>query len=292
MDERRVDEVASRLCAAGCVFAEDEAALLLDAATVAAGAEMERARLDEAALERMVAERVAGRPLEAILGWAEFAGLRVLVDDGVFVPRRRTEVLARAAARGLRDGGVVVDLCCGTGAVGAALAESARRDGLAVTLVASDLDPAAVANARRNLESLGATVVEGDLFGALPAELRGGIDVLAVNAPYVPTAGISTMPPEARDHERLLALDGGSDGLDVHRRVAAGVAEWLAPGGLVAIETSESQAEGTAALLAAAGLEVSVVHDDDLDGTAVLGRRAGSVAPATAGPTPRGTGPR
>lgn len=277
VDARRADEVTSRLRAAGCVFAEDEAALLIEAATIAAGEEMERPHLDETALERMVAERVAGRPLEAILGWAEFAGLRVLVDDGVFVPRRRTEVLARAAARALRDGAVVVDLCCGTGAVGVALADSARRTGLTVTLVASDLEPAAVENARRNLEPLGATVVVGDLFAALPPAMRGRIDVLAVNAPYVPTAGIATMPPEARDHEPLLALDGGSDGLDVHRRVAAGVAEWLAPGGLVAIETSESQAAGTAALLEAAGLEVAVLHDDDLDGTAVTGRARGSV---------------
>ncbi|AXH35196.1 putative protein N(5)-glutamine methyltransferase [Humibacter sp. BT305] len=280
MDARRAHEVTVRLRAAGCVFAEDEAALLLEAATVAAGEEMERARLDEETLERMVAERVAGRPLEAILGWAEFAGLHVLVDDGVFVPRRRTEVLARAAVLGLREGAVVVDLCCGTGAVGAALADSARRAGLAVTLVASDLDPAAVANARRNLEPLGATVVAGDLFAALPEQLRGRIDVLAVNAPYVPTAGIATMPPEARDHEPLLALDGGFDGLDVHRRVTAGLAEWLAPGGLVAIETSESQAAGTAALLESVGLDVSVLHDDDLDGTAVLGR----VRPAPASP--------
>lgn len=261
MDARRVDDVTARLRAAGCVFAEEEAALLLEAKPG-----------DEGALERMIADRVAGRPLEAVLGWADFAGLRVLVDDGVFVPRRRTEVLARVAAIGLREGAVVVDLCCGTGAVALALRTAARRAGLAVTVLASDLDPTAVANARRNLEPPVGSVFEGDLFAALPEELRGRIDVLAVNAPYVPSAGISTMPPEARDHEPRLALDGGSDGLDVHRRVAAEVAAWLAPGGLVAIETSEAQASGTAALLAAAGLAVEVVHDDDLDGTAVAGR--------------------
>jgi len=112
--------------------------------------------------------------------------------------------------------------------------------------------------ARRNLEPLGARVVAGDLFDALPRDLLSRVDVLAVNAPYVPTAEIAMMPPEARDHEARAALDGGDDGLDVHRRVAASAREWLAPGGHLLIETSRQQAPTTAALVTAGGLEARI----------------------------------
>ncbi|HET6672511.1 MAG TPA: putative protein N(5)-glutamine methyltransferase [Agromyces sp.] len=267
--------LVARLRAAGCVFAEEEAELLAEAA----GAGTDAA----ARLEHLVARRVAGEPLEQVLGWAEFAGRRILLEPGVFVPRRRTEVLAaegavlaRAAARS-RELPVVVDLCCGAGAIGVAIMDAAGP----VDLVAVDVDPAAVRAARRNLEPMGALVVEGDLFDPLPERLRGCVDVLAVNAPYVPTAEIAMMPPEARDHEALVALDGGAGGLDVHRRVAASAFEWLADDGSVLIETSRRQAPTTLALLDAAGLrEVRIVHDDEVDGTVVVGRKAAAVAPA------------
>lgn len=258
--------LVSRLRAAGCVFAEDEAALLLGAVD---------GRPDAAAeLEGLVARRVAGEPLEQLLGWAEFAGRRILLEPGVFVPRRRTELLATEAARLARSAAVnghlpvVVDLCCGAGAIGAAIADAAGP----IDLVAADLDPAAVRAARRNLEPLGGRVAEGDLFDALPDDLRGRIDVLAVNAPYVPTGEIAMMPPEARDHEASMALDGGLDGLDVHRRVAASARGWLAPGGRLLIETSERQAPTTVALMEAGGLEARIVSDDEIGGTVVIGR--------------------
>jgi len=252
------DAVVARLRAAGSVFAEDEAALLLAEAS------------SPEALEDLVERRVGGEPLETILGWAGFCGLRVLTAPRVFVPRRRTELLARRAAALLPEGGVAVDLCCGTGAVGMVIAALAAPG----VLHAADLDPAAVACARRNLEPLGGVVSEGDLFAALPDELRGRIDVLAVNAPYVPTDAIATMPPEARDHEARMALDGGSDGLDLHRRIATAAPEWLAPGGAVLIETGRTQAAWTAVLLSSAGLDVEVASDDDVDGTVAIGRRA------------------
>ncbi|MFD1721488.1 putative protein N(5)-glutamine methyltransferase [Amnibacterium endophyticum] len=243
--------VVERLRAAGVVFAEDEAALLEEA-----GGD----------LEALVARRVAGDPLAPLLGWAAFDGLKVPVDPHVFVPRRRTELLARAAAERARQGAVVVDLCCGTGAVGLAVAR--RVPG--VELHAADLDPAAVANARRTLAGVGAAH-EGDLLDALPAALRGRVDVLAVNAPYVPTDRIADMPREARDFEPAMALDGGADGLDLHRRVAAAAPAWLAPGGAVLIETGRTQAAWTALLLEGAGLDVAVVADDEVDGTVAIG---------------------
>lgn len=247
------DELVATLRAAGCVFAEDEARLLLESAA------------DDAELARMVADRVAGLPLEQIIGYAEFCGLRIAVAPGVFVPRQRTTALVRQAALGLRAGDVVVDLCCGAGAIGAALLASTP--GLEV--YAADVDPAAVAVARRNLPP--DRVFEGDLYDALPDALLGRVTAVVANAPYVPTHAIATMPPEARDHEHRVALDGGPDGLDVHRGVAAGVTPWLAPHGRLLIESSRGQAVGTAALMREAGLATDVWTDDEVDGTVVTG---------------------
>ena len=247
-------DIVERLRVAGCVFAEDEAALLEASAT------------SPDHLEAMVLSRIDGLPLEQILGFAEFAGLRVLVDSGVFVPRRRTEILVREAGRAARPGSLVLDLCCGTGAVGAAIAS--RVPG--IELLAAELEPAAVANARRNIEPAGGRVFAGDLFDALPVELRGRIDVIAVNAPYVPTGSIAMMPPEARLHEPGIALDGGADGLDIHRRVAAGASSWLAPAGTLVIETSRRQAAASAALFEAQGFRARIAHWDDVEGTCVV----------------------
>ena len=247
--------IVARLRAAGCVFAEEEAALLVDAASSA----------EE--LERMVTDRAAGTPLEVLVGWAEFCGLRIVVAPGVFVPRRRTELMARRAVALAGPGSVALDLCCGTGAVGAAVRAGVPE----ADVYAAEIDPAAVACARRNLPP--DRVFEGDLYDALPAALLGRVDVLACNAPYVPTDAIPLMPPEARDHEHRVALDGGGDGLDVQRRVVAGAPTWLAPGGHLLIESGRAQAPVTADLMRDAGLTTEVVHDAEVGGTVVIGRR-------------------
>jgi release factor glutamine methyltransferase len=243
--------LVARLRTAGCVFAEDEAALLLAA---------------DGDLEALVERRVAGEPLEQVLGWAEFCGLHVVVEPGVFVPRQRTRLLVREGVALAGPGSVVLDLCCGTGAVGAAIAAAVP----GVELHAADVDPAAVRCARRNVPG---PVYAGDLYDALPGALRGRVDLLVANAPYVPTGAIALMPPEARDHEARAALDGGADGLDVQRRVAAGAPSWLAPGGWLLIETSGAQAPATTAAMAGAGLVARVVEDEELAGTVVVGRR-------------------
>lgn len=250
-----MQEVVLRLRAAGCVFAEGEAALLVEAADTPE-------RLDE-----LVRRRVSGEPLEQVLGWAAFCGLRVLLEPGVFVPRRRTELLVREAlaACRVRTAPVVVDLCCGSGAVAAAL--RAALPGAQV--YAADVDPVAVACARLNLPP--DRVLEGDLYDALPRGLRGAVDVLAVNAPYVPTGAIGTLPPEARDHEPRVALDGGADGLDVARRVAAGAPEWLVAGGALVVETSAEQAPVLASTFGDCGLTPEVARCDDLEATVVVG---------------------
>ena len=295
--------IVFRLRAAGCVFAEDEARLLLSEAS------------STLELTEWLDRRVAGEPLEYILGWAEFCGLRIAVDPGVFVPRRRTGLLVSEAVTLLQEGlttlgltavgpttealtapagtpvtpptprmpptpcmpltprptltpaGIVVDLCCGSGAVGVAIAS--RVPG--VQLHAADIDPVAVSCGRRNVTKVGGQIYQGDLYSALPSKIRGRVRLLAVNAPYVPTGALYTMPLEARNYEPRVSLDGGIDGLDLHRRVIAEAAEWLAPGGHLLIETSERQAAGTAAIMAAAGFAVRTVHSDELDGTVVIG---------------------
>jgi len=219
---------------------------------------LQTAAVDGDRLERMLARRVVGEPLEQVLGWAEFCGLRLAVAPGVFVPRRRTEFLVERAVLllGAHKRPVVVDLCCGTGAIGVAVAQR-----LDVELHAADLDPDAVACARQNV-TMGEVHV-GDLYDALPVGLRGRVDLLAVNAPYVPSDEIRLMPPEARLHEHHIALDGGADGLDVHRRVAAGAPVWLRPGGTLLIETSRAQAESTAAACVDAGLRPRILSRDE-----------------------------
>jgi release factor glutamine methyltransferase len=251
--------VVSRLRAAGCVYAEDEARLLLSTAATAAD------------LAVMVDRRVAGLPLEQVVGWAEFCGLPIAVDPGVFVPRRRTEFLADQAIAHLRPGALVVDLCCGSGAVGAALAAV---DG--VELHAVDLDPAAVACARRNLAACGGRVYEGDLYAPLPAWLHGRVDVLVANAPYVPTREVGLLPREARLYEPRVALDGGSDGLAVVRRVSAAAPRWLAPGGQLLIEISERQAPQAAETFIGDGLVARVASSEELSATVVIGTRPSS----------------
>jgi release factor glutamine methyltransferase len=256
--------IVARLRAAGCVFAEDEAGLLI--ATARSPEE----------LDEMVERRAAGLPLEQVLGWAEFCGLRIAVDPGIFVPRRRTEFLVEQALLLIppgtlaRPGAIVVDLCCGAGAIGAALAAAVEH----AEVHAVDLDPAAVRCARRNVPG---QVYEGDLYQPLPARLRGQVSIVAANVPYVPTSEIAFLPPEARAHEPRVALDGGPDGLDVLRRVAAGAPDWLAPGGHLLIETSERQASLAAAAFKASGLTPRVATSDDLSATVLIG----TLEPAT-----------
>jgi release factor glutamine methyltransferase len=275
--------IVTRLRAAGCVFAEDEAQLLISAAQTPAD------------LAAMVDRRAAGLPLEHVLGWAEFCGLRIAVDPGVFVPRRRTEFLVSQAAALTRQAGaparkaadqaghagpgevpasqarpvVIVDLCCGSGAVGIALAAALDP----VELHAADVDPDAVTCACRNVAAVGGQVYHGDLYEPLPAALRGRVGLLTANVPYIPTEQIGLLPAEARVHEPRVALDGGPDGLDVLRRVATAAPQWLAPGGHLLIETSEGQAAQAAEIFAGCGLVPRVASSGELSATVIIGTR-------------------
>jgi release factor glutamine methyltransferase len=249
--------IVEQLRQAGCVYAEEEADLLMAAA------------LSPEELADMVNRRVAGEPLEYVVGWAEFCGLRMKVEPGVFVPRRRSEFMVRLAVNRIGEGAVVVDLCCGSGAIGAAIVTAVT----GISLHAVDIDSAAVRCARLNVAGIGGAVYEGDLFAPLPSELLGRVDLIAVNAPYVPTEAIAMMPAEARLYEARATLDGGADGLDIQRRIAGDAGRWLAPGGCLLIETSAGQAERSAQLFAQERLVAQIVRDEEYDATVVAALR-------------------
>jgi release factor glutamine methyltransferase len=263
ISQRARADATVALRAAGCVFAEGEADVLISTVS------------DESALTDLVRRRAAGEPLEQVVGFADFCGVRVTLRPGVFVPRVRSELLVRRAAEAALavERPVVLDLCCGSGAL--AVAVAVRVPG--IELHAADVEPAAVACARDNLAALGGHVHEGDLFAALPAGLHGRIDVLLANVPYVRTGHLAFLPAEARLHEPWLALDGGPDGLDVFRAVVAGALPWLAPGGALLSEVTDAQTAAATQAVHAAGMNASVVHDDDLETTVVIGRRTATV---------------
>jgi release factor glutamine methyltransferase len=270
-----VAAVTSQLCAAGCVSAPAEARWLLEEALELAPGELARRRGEavpgaralqpstsaRARLAAMTARRAAGEPLQYVVGWAPFGRLRLAVGPGVFVPRPETEGLAELAAARLhaqREPRLAVDLCSGCGAIACFVADAVP----GARVLATELDPGALAWGRRNAERHGVELLAGDLDGPLPPELAGRVQVLTANVPYVPSDQIELLPRDVRDHESRLALDGGPDGLDVLRRVAALAPRWLASGGVLLSEIAEDQGSAATQALAAAGLgEVRLHHD-------------------------------
>lgn len=247
--------VVARLRAAGCVFAEDEARLIVDSAST------------QHDLEGLIVRRVAGEPLEYVLGGVQFCGLRIGLDPGVFIPRQRTEFLVREAAALTESAGVVLDLCCGSGAIGLALTSMIGE----CELHAADIEPAAVRCAQRNLQPIAGRVYESDLFQGVPTRLRGQVDVLVANIPYVPSDAIGGMPVEAREYEPVITHDGGPDGLDVLRRMLATAPCWLAPQGHLLVEIYRQQTNHARQAFADAGLAVRFARSRQYQATIAIG---------------------
>jgi release factor glutamine methyltransferase len=213
---------------------------------------------------RAVSRRARREPLQRILGWEEFRGVRVRLTDSVLVPRPETETLVEWALALLPAPGprrlLAIDVGTGSGCIACALV-SERAD---LDVVAVDVSPAAAAVARENVRALDLAgrvrVVAADLFAGL-RDIRA--DLIVSNPPYLPSALMPELPPEVRIHEPRLALDGGSDGLAVIRRIATAARPYLRPSGVLVVETAGGdQASAAAALLRGAGWDQVAVRGD------------------------------
>lgn len=236
--------VGSKLAEAGCVAPLEEADELIEAS-----------RGDDGLLDRLVARRVSGEPLAWVTGSVLFAGHRIRVHTGVYVPRWQSEPLAFRAIELLPDGGLAADLCTGSGAIAVALA----RGRPAARVLATDVDPGACACAREN----GVEVFAGHLGTPLIASHRGHFDVVIAVVPYVPTDQLAYLPRDVREHEPLLALDGGPHGTVVLEQAVWAGAELLRPGGALLLELGGDQAEALGGVLRAAGFSPASLFEDE-----------------------------
>lgn len=190
---------------------------------------------------RIADERLTGRPLWYIVGDADFCGYKIKVDERVLIPRPETEELAVMAANALEDGQSVLDLCTGSGAIAVAVYKETQRRGCNIKMTAVDISAEALELAKENAEANEADIlfVQSDLF----TRLRGRFDLIISNPPYIPSADIETLQTEVKDYEPRIALDGGADGLDIYRRIAAEAAKYLNRGGMLMMEVGEGEAE-------------------------------------------------
>jgi len=224
----------------------------------------------------MVARRANGEPVQFIEGYAEFRGIQLIAKPGVFVPRDSTEFLAEQAVRRLRGRrrAIAVDLATGGGTVALAVANETR----GVRVFGSDLSARAIRVARENAArlKLRATFVTGDLFGGLPKDVWGKVDVITLHPPYVGRRELRELPDEIRRFEPAHTLtDNSLDGLGLVDRAAAEAGEWLKPGGWLLIEVSPDRARAVATVLRRHGLrDVRSTAGGDLKVTrVVVGRR-------------------
>ena len=234
------------------VLGVDRSRLVVDRSRVLAAAE--RTRFAE-----LVARRARREPLQQVRGRQEFYSRDFFVDGSVLVPRPETEILvecAIAAARGLPNLRIL-DVGSGSGAVAVTLALELPQS----RVFATDVSIEALAVARRNAEALGAVVDfrHGDLFAPFVGE---AFDLVVSNPPYVATAAIAELDPEIRDHEPLIALDGGPDGLELYRRLAEGAPAVLSRAGEIVGEVGQDQSRAVAAIFESAGLLVVEVRTD------------------------------
>jgi len=220
--------------------------------------------LDEASrwrLEALGARRARREPLQHLTGSVGFRHLDILVRPGVFIPRPETEMLAGLAVDLIPPGGIVVEPGTGTGAIACAIATEAQPS----QVIATDLSPDAVALARENALRTGAVAVQvaqGDLLDAVPETLRGAVDVLVSNPPYVAEAEVEALEPEVRDHDPRLALVSGPTGHEVSDLLIALAGEWLAPGGWLLLEVADTRAHECARRATIAGLADAEALED------------------------------
>lgn len=191
-----------------------------------------------------VAQRKKRIPLQQIIGYTEFMGLKFYVNEHVLCPRQDTEVLVEEALKKIKPGMKVLDLCTGSGCIAVSLAKLGFAD-----VTATDISEDALAIARRNSQENGVDVhfFKGDLYDALPEQIR--YDMIVSNPPYIPTSVINTLEPEVRDHEPGIALDGTADGLAFYRRIISDSGNYLKEGGHLLFEIGYDQGTAVSELL-------------------------------------------
>ena len=283
LDRERVTEVAARLAAAGVPSPEVDARWLVEHVTEVAGS---CDGCGGALLDGLIARRAAREPLQLVLGRTGFRELELLCASGVFIPRPETEIVAGVAIDEVRrhPAPIVAEPCTGTGAIALSVAVEVAGS----RVIATDLDPVAVDLARDNLGRVLAgtagpplqgeqvEILPGDLLAPLAADLRGRLDVLVSNPPYLPADDRGSWQPEVGDHDPDAALVGGDDGHEVVARLLGLAADWLRPGGLVVVEIDDRRGTDARAAATAAGLvEVTVVTDLTGADRAVAARRRG-----------------
>lgn len=256
------DALVLRLRAAGCVFAEEEAAIL------------EESALNEAHLHQLCERRERGEPLEQLVGWVDFGGLRLSVGPGVFIPRQRTLFLAGMTLAAAREQShpVVLEAFSGAAPVAAWVARHLPE----ATVHASDADAVALAHAERNLGS-GVAVSRGTVLSAVPPRFRGVVDVLAAVPPYVPESEALFMSRESHEHEPGAAVYAGADGLYFVRAVIDEADPWLSPTGRILLEMNREQLAAAATHAEVAGYDVErLVAEDGYTGVLCLSRSGSS----------------
>jgi release factor glutamine methyltransferase len=212
-----------------------------------------------ARFRQLVNCRLGGEPLQYLEGTVQFGPLELKADARALIPRPETEglwELVVAILRGI-DKPVIVDLCTG----GGNLALACKHEYPDGRVVGVDISAEAIELARENADrvSLGVEFVRGDLFDAVPGDLRGRVDLIVSNPPYVGAGEVANLPTDVRDYEPHTALIGGPDGTEILARIAAGSGEWLRSGGFIACEIGETQADECLRLFA--GFEPHVKVD-------------------------------
>lgn len=221
----------------------------------------------------LIARRLRNVPVAYLVGYKEFMGMRFRVDCNTLIPRPETEHLVEAVKDYLSprtqdgEGMVILDMCTGSGVVGISLATLFRD----VTVVAVDISPPALRVARENAEFLGVSdnvhFLRSDLFDRLPVDKLGDrFNVIAANPPYLSSDEIASLHPDIAKSEPLIALDGGSDGLRFYRVLAARAADYLAPGGLLALEIGASQGSEVIEMLKAGSTYENIAVFQDYAG--------------------------
>lgn len=254
---RALAAATDRLAAAGVpsarTDAEELAAFVLG---VPRGSLVLHGNLDGSRFDDLVHLRASRVPLQHLTGRAGFRRLTLAVGPGVFVPRPETEVLVEWCLRAAPRGGVVVDLCAGSGAIALAIADE-RPD---LTVYAVEREEAAFAWLRRNAAGSPVVSVRGDAATAVP-ELDGTVDLVASNPPYVPVDG-RVLDPEVAAHDPPAALYAGADGLETVQVVSRAARRLLRVGGCLAVEHADAQGDAVPALLRRHGWRAVADHRD------------------------------